>query len=328
MIFKKKSLDGTTIFFCSDLHGSTVCFKKFINAASYYTERGRKVDILMMGGDTTGKLIVPIIKQGGAYSSYLFGEQLTLTGQDEIDDLVKKTEVLGVYPHIFEPDEYDEFKNGPEVQAALFKTLMLRRLEEWMDIADHKLKDTGIPCYINPGNDDIKEVDEILKASQAVTYADGQVVQIDGQHEMMSMGAANITPFDCPRDVPEEELTRRLEAMVAQVSDMSRCILNSHVPPYSSGIDEAPLLDAELRPQIGMEGVEMVPVGSQAVREAIEKYQPMLGLHGHIHEGRGTAMIGGTLCINPGSEYSEGVLRGALVTVNDGQVVAHMFTSG
>lgn len=329
MFWRKKSLDGTTIFFCSDLHGSTLCFKKFINAAKYYTSKGRRIDILMMGGDMTGKLIVPIIKDSNnTYRSYLFGKQLTLTSQDEIDELRKKTDILGVYPHIFEPDEYEAFKNDQKIQDKLFKELMLERLEEWMDIAIQKLAGSSVSCYISPGNDDIDEVNPVLEACPVITCPDNEVVQINEDHEMISLGYANITPFDCPRDIPEEELTHRIEAMVSQVKDLSNCIFNMHCPPLGTGIDEAPLLDEELRPQIGMTGVEMASVGSEAVREAIEKYQPLLGLHGHIHEARGTAKLGRTLCINPGSEYSEGILHGALVTIRKGEVVSHMLTSG
>ena len=327
-MFWKKKADGITIFFCSDLHGSTVCFKKFINAATYYRSKGRPVDILMMGGDTTGKLIVPIIKNGREYRSYLFGQHLTLTTQAEIEALVKKTEVLGIYPHIFEPDEYEEFKDSPAVQNRLFNELMLKRLEEWLDFAEKKLTGSGTSCYINPGNDDIDEVNAILDACPVITCPDNKVVRLSDEHEMISLGFANLTPFDCPRDLPEEELARRIDEMTAQVKDMASCVFNMHCPPFGSGIDEAPLLDQELRPQIGMTGVEIVPVGCQAVHDAILKYQPLLGLHGHIHESRGTAKLGRTLCINPGSEYSEGILRGALVTIKKSQVVAHMLTSG
>jgi Icc-related predicted phosphoesterase len=328
MFFRKKKTEGTTIFFCSDLHGSTVCFKKFINSAQYYTSRGKRVDILLMGGDMTGKLIVPIIKEGGDYRSYLFGKEHTLTTQQELQEFVKKTDVLGVYPHIFSPDEYREFKENSEVQDSLFKKLMLGRLEEWVDFAESRLQGTGIPCYVSPGNDDINDVNPILEASSVITCPDNMVVQLTDDHEMISLGYANITPFDCPRDVSEDQLTTYLEQMASQVKDMENCIFNTHCPPYGSNIDDAPLLDNDLRPQIGMTGVEMVPVGCKAVRQAVEKYQPLLGLHGHIHESKGATEIGRTLCINPGSEYSEGILHGALVTIRKGEVVSHMLLSG
>jgi Icc-related predicted phosphoesterase len=327
-MFRRRRIEGTTILYCTDLHGSTVCFKKFINAAAYYTSKGRRVDVLVMGGDLTGKLIVPIIERGQEYQTYLLGRERTLTSQDELDALVKQTEVLGVYPHVFQPEEYEVFRNDTEVQDNLFRELMVTRLEEWMDFAEEKLAQGEVRCYVSPGNDDLPEATRVLEASDAVICPEERVVKIDKEHEMISLGLANITPFGCPGDVPEEELTRRIDQMAGQVKNMSRCIFNLHCPPYGTGLDEAPLLDEELRPQIGLEGVETEPVGCQAVRDAVEKYQPMLGLHGHVHESRGTANLGRTLCINPGSEYSEGILRGALVTVKNGNVVAHLLTSG
>jgi Icc-related predicted phosphoesterase len=70
------------------------------------------------------------------------------------------------------------------------------------------------------------------------------------------------------------------------------------------------------------------PVGSTAVRAAIEEHQPLLSLHGHIHESGGAVRIGRTLAINAGSEYGEGVLRGVLVTVGGGKVLRYQATTG
>ena len=145
---------------------------------------------------------------------------------------------------------------------------------------------------------------------------------------MINLGYANPTPFHCPRDLPEEELTARVDRMAAEVSDLANAVFNLHVPPIDSGLDDAPLLDEELRPTIGTTGVVMAPVGSRAVRAAIEKYQPLLALHGHVHESRGAVRLGRTLCLNPGSEYSEGILHGALVTIRKGEVVNHLLTRG
>ncbi len=327
-MFWKKKPTGTTIFYATDLHGSTVCFKKFINAAKYYTSKGQRIDILIMGGDVNGKLIVPIIKEDNKHRSYLLGKERILTTQEEINELAKTTEVLGVYPHIFEPDEYRAFKDSEEIQDSLFKEVMLKRLKEWMDFAEERLKDTGVPCYISPGNDDIEEVNEVLEACPTVICPDNKVVQITDDHEMISLGNANLTPFDCPRDLPEEELGRRIDEIASEVSDMSNCIFNLHCPPHGSTIDDAPTLDKDLRPRIGLSGVEMEAVGCKAVRNAIEKYQPLLGLHGHIHESRGAAQLGRTMCLNPGSEYSEGILRAVQVTIRKAEVVSHVFTSG
>jgi Icc-related predicted phosphoesterase len=327
-MFWKKKPAGTTIFFATDIHGSSVCFKKFINAPKFYATKGQRIDVLIMGGDVTGKLIVPVIRENSSHRSYLFGKERILKTQEELADFTKTTEVLGAYTHIFEPDEYKEFKENPPIQDALFKKLMLQRLNEWMDFAEQRLKDTGVACYVSPGNDDIKEVRELLESTSAVSCPDRKVVQINADHEMISLGNANITPFDCPGDLPEEELARRIEQITAKVGDMENCIFNLHCPPYGTLIDDAPDLDEDLRPQVGISGVEMGAVGCRAVRDSIEHYQPLLGLHGHIHESKGSIKLGRTLCLNPGSEYSEGILRAVFVSMRKGEVISHLFASG
>ena len=72
----------------------------------------------------------------------------------------------------------------------------------------------------------------------------------------------------------------------------------------------------------------MVPVGSTAVRSVIERHQPLLGLHGHIHEARGAKTIGRTVCLNPGSSYNTGRIDGALIYLEDDRVKRFQFVSG
>lgn len=330
MVFGKKKEGGkeTTIFYATDLHGSTICFKKFINAAVYYASKGRPIDVVIMGGDVAGKLIVPVLKRNGHLKSYLTGMDYDMTTDEEFAAFKKACETLGVYPHVFEQDEYTAFAEDPERQDALFHEVVFARLREWVEFAETRLEGQPITCYLSPGNDDFWEVDEILATSTKLIVPEGKCLRIDEEHEMVSSGLANLTPFDCPRDLPEEELLARFEQMMAQVEDFEHCVFNLHVPPYASGLDDAPALDKDLKPQIGPQGVVTAPVGSTAVRTVIEKYQPMLALHGHIHEGRGSAKIGRTLCLNPGSEYSEGVLRGAIVTIRGTEVISHQMTSG
>jgi len=325
---KKEAGASTTIFFATDLHGSTICFKKFINAAVYYRSKGQPVNVVIMGGDVAGKLIVPIVKQGGHYKAHLTGMDHDLTTQEELAAFNKSCETLGVYGKVFEPDEYNHFAGDKEAQDGLFKELVFARLREWMAFAEERLAGQDITCYMSPGNDDFWEVDDILEGASTIIVPDGKRVKIDDTHEMISSGLANTTPFNCPRDLPEEVLQGRLEEMAQQVEDMGTCVFNLHVPPIKSGIDDAPKLDKDMRPMIGPQGLVMAPVGSTAVRAVIEKHQPLLALHGHIHESRGQAKIGRTLCLNPGSEYSEGILRGLLVTISGDKVVSHMMTSG
>lgn len=147
-------------------------------------------------------------------------------------------------------------------------------------------------------------------------------------YQLLGYGWSNPTPWDTPREKPEEELETDLEDLAAEVSDWKRTILNFHCPPFDAEIDSAPKLDDDLKPQTSGGEVLTEAVGSTAIRSFIEEYQPLMGLHGHIHESQGKIQIGDTVCINPGSEYSTGYLSGAIVTLSDDAVTQHQFTSG
>jgi Icc-related predicted phosphoesterase len=323
---KKSTADGNAvrIFFSTDLHGSDVCFKKFISGAAFY-----RADILIMGGDTTGKMIVPIVRQAsGNYLTSYAGKDLELTLQDEVAGFEKRMANMGFYPVVMDEDEFDSVKGSEDKKKELFLELIRRRWEDWIAYAENKLVGTDIPVYAAPGNDDFLEVDEMIASSERIVLIEGKVYQLTEDHEILTTGWTNPTPWKTERELPEERLAERLAAMIEEVQDMERCIFNIHVPPHDSKLDLCPKLDEQLRPVYEMGNPVQAPAGSTAVRAAIERHQPLLGLHGHIHEGRGEVQIGKTLCLNPGSVYSEGVLNGALVTLSNGRVKDYQFTQG
>ncbi|MBC7242014.1 MAG: metallophosphoesterase [Anaerolineae bacterium] len=312
----------TTIFFATDVHGSDICWKKFINAGKFYN-----ADIIILGGDMTGKAIVPIVHQGGdKYIATLLEQQFELHGQEEVEQMIKQVKSRGYYPYVTNPDEIRELEQHPEKVDELFHQEVLKTVQAWMEYADEKLEGTGIRCYVAPGNDDMFEIDDIIRASKHVHLAEGEVIPLDEYHEMVSSGWSNITPWHTYREEEEPKLKERLESIVKKLSKPETAVFNFHVPPYNSNLDEAPELTPDLKPKLG--GRALVPVGSTAVREIIEKYQPLLGLFGHIHEGKGTARIGRTLCINPGSMYEQGRLLGAVITLNKGKIKSYLLTTG
>jgi uncharacterized protein len=328
MVFRRKKKEvasGTTrIFFCTDIHGSNVCFKKFINAAEFYGSR-----ILILGGDVTGKMVVPIARQSsGSFLTTFAGQDIQFTSEEEVTDFVKRTSNMGFYPKVMSEDEFQEIKASPQAQEELFRQLIQQRLEEWLSYAEDKLAGKDVQVFAAPGNDDFFEVDDILGSSDRISLLEMQVHKLTEHHEIITTGWTNHTPWDTERECSEEELEDRLRTMAEKVEDVERCIFNIHCPPYNSKIDVCPKLDDELRVVYEMGNPIMAPAGSTAVRKVIEEMQPLLGLHGHIHEGRGEVQIGRTLCLNPGSVYSEGVLNGVLVTLSDTGVVDHQFTQG
>lgn len=315
----------TRIFFTSDVHGSEVCFLKFLNAAKFY-----QAQVLILGGDITGKMIVPIVQQeDGTYLSEFLGAPLVIKNNEERDDLVKKIRNSGFYPYQTAPDEMKKLSEDKTLRDELFSIVMVDGVRRWVQIAEQRLKGTDVKCYISPGNDDRFDIDAVLKASSVVLYPEEEVVWVDSNHEMITTAWTNPTPWKSPRETSEEELAKKVAQMTSKVERMENCIFNLHCPPYNTQLDVAPELDATLKPIVNSGGgINMIHVGSLAVREAIEKHKPLLGIHGHIHESRGFAKIGRTLCINPGSEYGEGILRGAIINLDDKGIKSHLLTQG
>lgn len=311
----------TTIFFATDIHGSDICWNKFLNAGKFYG-----ADQLILGGDMTGKAVVPFVHQGGSnYRITLLEQVFDTTNDDELQDMVKRVRSRGYYPYMTSPDEISELEKDPERVSKIFLQEVLKVVQQWMDLADKKLDGTDMKVYCSPGNDDMDEVDDIIRSSKRVLLVEGQISSLDG-HEMIASGWSNITPWNTHREEDENQLAARYEAMISQLRDPHNSIFNIHVPPYKSQLDEAPELDKDLRPVLA--GNSMKPVGSTALRKAIEKVQPLLGLHGHIHEGRGSSRIGKTLCINPGSMYEQGTLLGAIVKLGKNKIENYVLTTG
>ena len=247
--------------------------------------------------------------------------------------LAGKLDILGFYYKIMEQDEFQSLQADPAAVHSLFNELARQRLVSWVNLAEERLKGTGIKCFVTGGNDDEWEVLNVMKeqATESFFACENEMVYVDDTHTMISIGISTPTPWNTPREVPEEELGKLIDDMAAKVPDMQKAIFNFHDPPIDSTLDTCPKLDwTKDPPEQITEGGQVVlhGAGSRSVREAIEKYKPMLGLHGHIHESQSVAKLGRTTCINPGSEYAEGVLRGCIVTYIDGEVQGYQMTSG
>jgi Icc-related predicted phosphoesterase len=297
----------TRLFFATDVHGSTVCWKKFLNSAEFYD-----ADVLVLGGDTTGKAIFPIVDEGGRYRYTRSGETHHIEDDGELEEFVTSLENQGYYPYVLEESEYEALR-GDDTEGRedeIFEAEMEARVREWCEMAEERVPE-DVPVFVCPGNDDPFSIDAVWEESDAVTLTEGDVVDVDGEYTMASSGWTNRSPWDTYREEDEDDLEQRLERVVSKVDDVDRCIFNFHDPPYKSQLDEGPELDEDRRPKYGAQTTE--PVGSTAVRRIIEKYQPPLSLHGHIHESRGKTRIGETIAVNPGSVYSEGSLQGAVI---------------
>lgn len=317
--------DGTTIFFASDLHGSEICFRKFVNAAAFY-----KADVLLLGGDISGKIVVPLVEAGkGTYRAQLHGSDEVILA-DSLDEFERRAWNSGLYTRRMAPDEYQNYVDHPEQLDELFNQVVATTVKRWIDFAHTKLAGTDVVILNAPGNDDPPIVDDVLRehGEKRFQFVEGQVVEIAPGHEMINTGYTNRTPWDTHREYSEAEIGLHLKEMTSRLQHPETAIFNIHVPPFDSRLDSAPLLDDSLAVKTSAGTQLTAPVGSTAVREAIDAVQPLVTLHGHIHESGGAVRLGRTLAINAGSEYGEGVLRGVLVTVSGGRLLRHQAVTG
>ena len=328
-LFGKSNAPAIRLFFATDVHGSERTWRKFINAGKFYN-----ATVLVMGGDIIGKLAIPIIREpGGGFRATLQGTVQHYADQDALKALLERIGTLGFYSKVMEEDEFKALQADPQAVDGLFHNLAKERLLAWVQLAQERLSGSGIRCYITGGNDDYGDVLAVLPrgGDGPVLACEGEVIRLDGQHTMASLGISTPTPWHTPREVTEDELAQVIEKLLDSVPDAARCIFNFHDPPNDSTLDTCPMLDWTTDPPAPIVKAGQVVLhgaGSKSVRQAIEIRQPMLGLHGHIHESPGVIRIGRSVCVNPGSEYGEGVLRGFLATLSEGKVEGYQLTSG
>ena len=313
----------TRIYFVSDLHGSSLCFRKFVNAAPIY-----EANVLILGADLAGKAIQSVVHQpGGRWTTRFVGTEYDVEDGPELAALEKLIADHGFYAYRAEPGELEAMQEDGALDD-LFLRLMRERLTEWLTIADERLRPRGVPLYFMLGNDDPPELADLLDSAPWGTHCEGKVVWIDDDHEMISRGYSNVTPWHTYREETEDQLAAAITQSADQLAHPERAIFNLHPPPLDTQLDDAPKLDAELQVQAVLGQVQYVPVGSSAVREAELERQPLLGLHGHIHESAGVRRLGRTMIINPGSDYSTGALNGALITLEKDKVKGHQLVRG
>ncbi len=313
----------SSIYFVADIHGSDVCWRKFLNAAKFYG-----VDTIIVGGDVTGKALVPMIeRRDGRIEARVAGRVQLARTAEEVAELEARIRFNGFYPYRCDEASYAKLDADPAHRDEVFTGVMEDTLRSWLRLADERLKGTGIRALVMPGNDDGWYVDDVLTESAEVINSDGRVLDL-GEFQVLGFGPSNRTPWHTHRELDESDIADRLVTLEAQVDPAKPLVVTTHVPPYGTGIDVAPKLRDDL--SVVTEGGEpvMVPVGSTAVRDFIERTQPMLSLHGHIHESRGATRLGRTLTINPGSAYSTGALYGAIVTLKHGKVLSHQLVTG
>src|SRR5919204_6859233 len=115
-----------TVYYASDIHGSDRLWRKFVNAGKFYD-----ADVLVMGGDITGKAVVPIVRENGGFrATQVIGDRIA--GEDELPDIERRVRDMGFYPYVMEADELAEAQSREGAVDELFRRAMAASLERWL----------------------------------------------------------------------------------------------------------------------------------------------------------------------------------------------------
>ena len=301
----------------SDVHASDRAWRKVLNAARMGIY---KADAVMFAGDLTGKAMVPVVETDDGWEAEVGGRPRRARSEEDLARLEQDIANLGYYAIRMSAEEMERLRGDPQATSERFISEIRERVRSWMTLAADRLEGSDVPVFMIPGNDDPYEIDDILEESPYCQNVDGRVADIPGGLQVIGLGKSSPTPWRTPRELPEDDFREEITRLTEQAKDARRTIILTHCPPHASGLDTAPLLDENLRPKVSAGDLLRGPVGSTGVRQAIEEFQPLLGLHGHIHESGGETKIRSTLCLNPGSEAAFGILRGYIADVGSSGV--------
>jgi len=300
------------MFFAVDVHGSTAVWRKWVNVVNIYN-----VDVLILAGDLTGKAVVPIFDKNGLYETTVLGQKYTAKTKEELQRIEDMIENMAYYYSVMTQDEANEISKDPKKVDALFKNAMIERLKKWLNLLLEKVDTKRVISIVMPGNDDEQYIDGTIKsyADRNIIYPLDKTVALPHNYELVSHEFVNPTPWNTPREAKEDKLYKIVEEKIkkSNVKNFAKTIFNFHCPPHNTNLDLAPKLDKNMKIVYVGGKPMMIHVGSTAIRKLIEEYQPLLGLHGHIHESYASDKIGKSVVLNPGSEYTEGILRGFFI---------------
>lgn len=275
-----------------------------------------EVDVMMLCGDLTGKMLVPLVKQEDGYYTDYFGAPKVLKTEEEVANIERILEGSGIYPFRTTWNEVRQLQDDSKKVERMTNEAIKRRMTEWIELLLREVDTRKVKALVMPGNDDIFDVDEIIRnyEDKGIIYPLEKVVEING-FEVISYDHVNPSPWDTPREASEDQIAKAVEKQISKLSNVKKAIFNFHCPPYGTQLDLAPELDKTLKP-VMRGGQVNIHVGSKAIRAALLKHKPMLGLHGHIHESTAAVSLEGVPIFNPGSEYGEGVLRGFVIELS------------
>ncbi|MHB1908008.1 MAG: metallophosphoesterase family protein [Nitrososphaerales archaeon] len=304
---------ATRFLFASDIHSSETVWRKILGYA-----KSSDLDVVIGGDLCSSDLDIRFAIDEGS-QRFKLGEESggKIVNRDGLVAFQDRTRSKGSYCALVTRREYTELKHNKPKMEKLFKDVAVRELEKSFAEAESKLSRSGRKIYLLCGNDDYQEAADFVAnyKSKVIVPFEDRFVELGSSHELLiGLGQSNPDPsgiLHFPRQREEYEIMQVLRKISKGV-EMSKTILVTHPPPHGTKLD---VIDSGEH------------IGSTSVRQFIEEFEPIIGLHGHIHESPGTDYLVGRKSgseipvINPGSEYEKGILNGIVVEIEHGKLV-------
>ncbi|MGI0156450.1 MAG: metallophosphoesterase family protein, partial [Thermoplasmata archaeon] len=231
----------TRIFFVADLHGSAICWRKFINAAKVY-----RADVLLVGGDIAAKTLTPIFEENGGWGVSVEGEKRTVSSLPDLERLEESLRDAATVPFRTNRREWEEMMAAPGKLDEVFERRTLEDLGRWLSWARGRIGTSPTRLCLGLGNDDLTSMEQVIAADEYAELTDREVLRLDDRHELLTLPYSNPTPWKTHRELTEEAIRGHLDAAAAKLERPESAVFNIHVPPYGTPLDLAPRLDDNL----------------------------------------------------------------------------------
>jgi len=269
-------------FYTSDLHGDTNFYRELISICS-----DRKVDYLILGGD-----LLP--RKGHNNKSITEQKKFIHDFLGKTFKKIKQINSITIYAVFGNNDWEAVFEDFKVLEKDSLVNILHNK---YFEIRDNLLI-TGYP-YVPPTRFSPKDFEKKdLNAHQAANLTTFPVISESGHIKRIKENKL----FE-KRTSIEEDLKEFIE--YAENNPEKKIIYVMHSPPYGTMLDR--LYNSQ-------------PAGSKAIKAFIERIQPFMTLHGHIHESPVVSYkywekIGPTISVNPGQVG--GFLSGVLFNIDD-----------
>ena len=176
MVFRKRrrdTEDAFALYYASDVHGWDQCWRKFLGAGRFY-----QVNALLMGGDLTGKAVVP----DPARRRWLVLHRVPRRDPQRQRRGGPVRAHGGDPPQRHVPVGRDRRRDrtparaDPAARAELLERVMLDELRRWVVLADERMPPLGIEVFAMAGNDDPWSCDSVLESAEHLVSCDLRVV--------------------------------------------------------------------------------------------------------------------------------------------------------